>query len=135
MNLTIVSFLPLAVMVAAGIALIVAGVIGARRNSTWMVRGLAILAVLAGVAYLVILASALLLHRGPWTPLLVLVIVAVVAAAFILWVAALADCLLNEPNDGWGKLIWVLAIVFTFVIGAAIYHFGQRPRRLARTKE
>ncbi len=135
MNLTIVGFLPLAVMVAVGIALIIVGVIGARRSSTLIVRGLAILAALAGFAYLVILASALLLHREPWTPLLVLAIVAVVAAAFILWVAALADCLLNEPNDGWGKLIWVLAIVFTFVVGAAIYYFGQRPRRLARTKE
>jgi hypothetical protein len=29
-----------------------------------------------------------------------------------------------------GKLVWVLAIVLTFVIGAAIYHLGRRPRRI-----
>ena len=135
MNLSIFGFLPLAVMVALGIALIVVGVIGVRRASTWMVRGLAILAVVAGVAYLVILASALLLHREPWTSILTLLAVGIGLTAFIFWVGALADCLLNEPNDGWGKLVWVLAIVFTLVVGAAIYYFGQRPRRLARTLE
>jgi peptidoglycan/LPS O-acetylase OafA/YrhL len=53
-----------------------------------------------------------------------------VLAASFFWVSVLADCLLNEPNDGMGKLVWVLAIVLTFVIGAAIYHLGRRPRRI-----
>ena len=122
-------------MIAVGVVLIVLGVVWFRRASGWMLRSLAILATAVGVAYLTILAVAIGIHREPWTPLLVMVIVAVVLAAFIFWVSVLADCLLNEPNDGWGKLVWVLAIVLTFVIGAGIYYLGQRPRRLARMKE
>ena len=82
------------------------------------------------MAHLTILAVAIGIHREPWTPLLAMVIVAVVLAAFIFWVSVLADCLLNEPNDGMGKLVWVVAVVLTFVIGAAIYHPGRRPRRI-----
>jgi hypothetical protein len=135
MNLNIFGALALAVLVAAGVALIVLGIVGIRKADTWMLRGLGILAVGVGAAYFVILAVAIALHREPWTPMLTLLAVGAGIAALIFWVGALADCLLNEPNDGWGKLVWVLAIVFTFVIGAGIYYLGQRPRRLARAKE
>jgi lysylphosphatidylglycerol synthetase-like protein (DUF2156 family) len=127
---TLLKFLPLVTMLAVGIVLIVLGVVWFRRASGWMLRSLAALVSIVGVTYLTILAVAIGIHREPWTPLLVMVIVAVVLAAFIFWVSVLADCLLNEPNDGMGKLVWVLAIVLTFVIGAAIYHLGRRPRRI-----
>jgi len=133
--LSLLAFVPLVAMIAVGIVLIVLGVVWFRRASGWMLRSLAILATAVGVAYLTILAVAIGIHREPWTPLLVMVIVAVVLAAFIFWVSVLADCLLNESNDGMGKLVWVLAIVLTSVIGAGIYYLGQRPRRLARMKE
>lgn len=128
--MTLLKFLPLVTMLAVGIVLIVLGVVWFRRASGWMLRSLAALVSIVGVTYLTILAVAIGIHREPWTPLLVMVIVAVVLAAFIFWVSVLADCLLNEPNDGMGKLVWVLAIVLTFVIGAAIYHLGRRPRRI-----
>jgi len=127
---TLLGFLPLVTMIAVGIVLIVLGVVWFRRANGWMLRSLAALVSVVGVTYLTILAVAIGIHREPWTPLLVMVIVAAVLAAFIFWVSVLADCLLNEPNDGWGKLIWVLAIVLTFVIGAAIYYLGRRPRRI-----
>lgn len=133
--MAIVGVLVLGLMVAAGIALIVLGVLWGLKQRDWMVRAFAALAVVVGVAFLVTLGLALFTRSAPWTPLLVLAIVAVVAAAFIFWVAALADCLLNEPSDGWGKLVWVVAIVFTFVIGAAIYYLGRRPRRLQQRQE
>ncbi len=133
--MSLLAFVPLVAMIAVGIVLIVLGVVWFRRASGWMLRSLAILATAVGVAYLTILAVAIGIHREPWTPLLVMVIVAVVLAAFIFWVSVLADCLLNESNDGMGKLVWVLAIVLTSVIGAGIYYLGQRPRRLARMKE
>ena len=128
--MTLLGFLPLVTMIAVGIVLIVLGVVWFRRANGWMLRSLAALVSVVGVTYLTILAVAIGIHREPWTPLLVMVIVAAVLAAFIFWVSVLADCLLNEPNDGWGKLIWVLAIVLTFVIGAAIYYLGRRPRRI-----
>lgn len=133
--MSLLAFVPLVAMIAVGIVLIVLGVVWFRRATGWMLRSIAILATAVGVAYLTILAVAIGIHREPWTPLLVMVIVAVVLAAFIFWVSVLADCLLNEPSDGWGKLVWALVIVFTFVIGAGIYYLGQRPRRLTRMKE
>ncbi len=120
----------LAAWITAGIVLIVLGLKWYKGASNWMLRSLAILVAVVGAAYLIMLAVALGFGREPWNAMLVLLVVAVVIAAFIFWVSVLADCLLNEPSDGMGKLVWVLAIVLTFVIGAAIYHFGRRPRRL-----
>jgi len=127
---TILGVLVLTAMIAAGVVLIVLGVMGVRRARTWMVRSLTILVMLVGTTYLIMLGVAIGIQREPWSEMLVLFVVAVVLAGFIFWVSVLADCLLNEPSDGMGKLVWVLAIVLTFVIGAAIYHFGRRPRRL-----
>lgn len=117
-------------MVAAGVALVVVGVGWGSKKRSGMARALAALVVLVGVAFIITLGVALFTRSQPWTPMLVLAIVAAVLAAVIFWVSVLADCLLNEPNDGMGKLVWVLAIVLTFVIGAAIYHLGRRPRRI-----
>ena len=131
--MTLLGFLPLVALIAVGIVLIVLGVVWFRRAGGWMLRSLAVLVSVVGVTYLTILAVAVVIHSEPWTPWLAMAIVALVLAASIFWVSVLADCLLNEPNDGMGKLVWVLAIVLTFVIGAAIYYLGRRPRRLAET--
>lgn len=48
---------------------------------------------------------------------------------FVFWVWMLIDCLINEPSDGNDKLIWVLILIFTNLVGALIYFFVQRPRR------
>lgn len=47
------------------------------------------------------------------------------------WVWTLVDCLQNEPSENNEKLLWMLLIVFTEVIGAAIYFFVRRPQRIA----
>jgi hypothetical protein len=129
-NLNIFGILALVAMVSAGVGPILFGVWGFRRTTNRMLQILSVLAIVVGAVFLVMLAVAIGLHREPWTPMLVLVIVGVVVAAVVFWAGALADCLLNEPSDGMGKLVWVLAIVLTFVVGAAIYYLGQRPRRL-----
>jgi hypothetical protein len=132
---TLLGFLPLVAVVAVGIVPIVLGVMWFKRTRGYMLRSLSILVVVIGVVFLIIIAVAIVMHREPWTPILVLVSAGVLAAAFIFWVSVLADCLLNEPNDGWGKIVWVLAIILTFVIGAGIYHLGRRPRRLSQRNE
>ena len=48
----------------------------------------------------------------------------------ILWIWMLIDCITKEPSEGNDKLIWILVIVFTGVIGAAIYYFVRRPERI-----
>ena len=47
-----------------------------------------------------------------------------------LWAAMLVDCATREPNQGNDKLVWVIIIVFTSLIGAALYLFIRRPQRL-----
>ncbi|MCH7786725.1 MAG: PLDc_N domain-containing protein [Chloroflexi bacterium] len=42
----------------------------------------------------------------------------------------LVDCATREPNQGNDKLVWVIIIVFTSLIGAALYFFIRRPQRL-----
>ena len=46
------------------------------------------------------------------------------------WVWMLIDCTKNEPSEGNDKLIWVIIIVFTHLLGAAIYYFTRRPTRI-----
>lgn len=49
------------------------------------------------------------------------------------WIWMLVDCATKEPSQGNEKLIWVLIIVLTHWIGAAIYYFVRRPSRMAET--
>jgi ABC-type transport system involved in multi-copper enzyme maturation permease subunit len=135
LNINLFGILALAALIAVGVALIVLGAIGWKGRRDWLLRALAMLAIVVGLTHLIILAVAMGMRREPWDVMLALFAIGAGAAAFIFWAGALADCLLNEPNDGWGKLVWVLAIVFTFVFGAGIYYLGQRPRRVTREKE
>ena len=60
-----------------------------------------------------------------------LIVLACVALGFIFWIWMLVDCLTKEPDAGNTKVIWVLVIVFTHIIGAALYYFIRRPQRWA----
>ena len=46
------------------------------------------------------------------------------------WIWMIVDCAVNEPSKGSNKVVWVLIIVFTHVIGALIYFFARRPKRV-----
>jgi len=45
-----------------------------------------------------------------------------------LWIWMLIDCVKNEPS-GNDKIMWVIIIIFTGIIGAAMYLFIRRPKR------
>jgi hypothetical protein len=54
------------------------------------------------------------------------------AAGTVFWIAMLIDCAKNEPSTGSDKIVWIVVIVFTHVLGALVYYFvQQRPRRFA----
>jgi hypothetical protein len=53
---------------------------------------------------------------------------AVVGTAFWIWM--LVDCATKETTQGNEKLVWVLIILLTHWIGAAIYFFVRRPKRM-----
>ena len=48
--------------------------------------------------------------------------------SFVFWIWMLIDCLQREFADGTEKIVWVLVLIFTQVLGAIIYFFVGRPR-------
>lgn len=48
----------------------------------------------------------------------------------VFWLWMLVDCLSYEPSDGNDKILWVLVIVLTHVLGAVLYYFIRRPERI-----
>ena len=54
------------------------------------------------------------------------------ALATIFWVWMIIDCATKEPSEGNDKIIWILVIVFTHLIGALIYYFFRRPERIKK---
>ena len=54
-------------------------------------------------------------------------------AAFAFWLWMLIDVITRAPSENNTKLIWILVVVFTGVIGALIYMFVQRPKNPPKT--
>jgi peptidoglycan/LPS O-acetylase OafA/YrhL len=64
----------------------------------------------------------------------IMALVAVLAlASFAFWLWMLIDAITKMPSGGNTKLIWILVLVFTGVIGALIYYFVQRPKNPPKT--
>ena len=51
-------------------------------------------------------------------------------AGTVLWIWMIVDCATKEPSEGNDKIVWILIIVFTHVIGALIYLLVRRPTRI-----
>ena len=61
---------------------------------------------------------------------ILLVLLPVTLAGLAFWVWMLVDCATNEPSVGNDKLVWIIIIVFTQIIGALIYYFVRHCKRL-----
>jgi phospholipase D-like protein len=61
----------------------------------------------------------------------VLIIGAIVLAAFVFWIWMLVHAVTNKGLGDGEKIAWVLVILFTHFIGALIYFFVGRPRGAA----
>ncbi len=48
----------------------------------------------------------------------------------VFWIWMIIDCATKEPSEGNDKVIWILVILLTHVIGALIYFFARRPTRI-----
>ena len=62
--------------------------------------------------------------------LLFLIVLLVAVGGTIFWIWMLVDCVTKEPSTGNDKIIWVLVIVLTHLIEAAIYYIVRRPQRM-----
>jgi hypothetical protein len=60
-----------------------------------------------------------------------LLALAVGVLGVVFWIWMIIDCATNEPRESTDKVVWIIIIVFTYLIGAAIYYFVRRPRRIA----
>lgn len=66
-------------------------------------------------------------------PVLIFLIIGTVSLAMLaFWIWMLIDCIKHEPDEGNTKLVWVLVIIFTQLLGAIIYYFVQRRERLRK---
>jgi hypothetical protein len=67
---------------------------------------------------------------GGFELLLVLPFLVLGLLGTVFWIWMLIDCAMNEPSEGNDKLVWILVILFTHLLGALIYFFVRRPNRL-----
>jgi prolipoprotein diacylglyceryltransferase len=56
----------------------------------------------------------------------------ILIGTFSFWIWMIVDCVTNEPSTGNDKIAWIIVIVFTHIIGAAIYYFVRYRPRLAQ---
>ena len=61
---------------------------------------------------------------------LLVIVVGVLGTVFWIWM--IIDVATKEPSDSNDKTMWVLIVVLTGVIGAAIYYFVRRPERIKK---
>ena len=61
---------------------------------------------------------------------LILFVFVFVIGGTILWVWMIIDCATNEPSEGNEKIVWILVMVFTHLIGSLIYLLIRRPERI-----
>lgn len=60
-----------------------------------------------------------------WLPLISLL-------CLVFWIWMLIDCVRNELIQGNEKIMWVLIIIFTSIIGAVLYFIYSRPRQMRK---
>ncbi|MFH1737715.1 MAG: PLD nuclease N-terminal domain-containing protein [bacterium] len=65
-------------------------------------------------------------------PLLILPLLLFGVLAMAAWIWMLVECATKEP-PGYDKVVWTLIIIFTHVIGAVIYYYARRPKRIQET--
>jgi hypothetical protein len=59
--------------------------------------------------------------------------IGLLSVAFWIWI--LIDCAKNETDIGNTRLIWVIIIVLTYIVGAFLYYLIRRPKRLMELGE
>ena len=107
--------------------LVIGGALIYRRSDDKTVRAIVGAAIVGGLVLILTGVIGPVLDTQAVLPLILLEI-GLLGTFF--WAAMLVDCATREPNQGNDKLVWVIIIVFTSLIGAALYFFIRRPQRL-----
>jgi len=67
---------------------------------------------------------------GPFEILILLALLTLIVLPTIFWIWSIIDCATKEPSEGNDRLIWLLIIIFLNGLGALIYFFARRPKRI-----
>lgn len=67
---------------------------------------------------------------GVFEALVVLAFFGLGEVGTIFWVWMPVDCATKEPSTGTEKIVWVVIIALTHLLGAALYFLVRRPQRL-----
>jgi hypothetical protein len=62
-----------------------------------------------------------------------LMILLVALAGTVFWIWMIVDCATKDRDPD--RLVWTIIIVFTHILGAALYFFFRRPVRMARVDQ
>lgn len=65
----------------------------------------------------------------------VLIILALAVLIFIFWISMLVDCIKRKFKEDSDKIIWIIVIIFTGVIGASIYYFIVKTKDKKKNKK
>ena len=67
---------------------------------------------------------------GVFEVLFILIFLGVGVLGTAFWIWMIVDCATREPSEGNDKIVWILIILLTHLIGALIYFFARRPSRI-----
>ena len=59
---------------------------------------------------------------------LVFGILSLLGTAFWIWM--IVECATKEPDKGNDKIVWILILIFTHLLGAILYFAIRRPERI-----
>jgi hypothetical protein len=62
--------------------------------------------------------------------IIAVVMVLLAIPAFAFWIWMLVDCATKESEQGSTKIVWIIIIAVTGVVGAGVYWFMRRPQRI-----
>ena len=118
-----------AVLLALSMTLATGGVIGYRKSKATVERVFVTVGIAGGAIILItlLLGGFEVLPESAVMPLL---LSELGLLGMLFWVWMLVDCAVNESSTGNDKLVWVIIVLFTHVLGAGLYLFIRRPRRL-----
>ena len=115
-----------AVLVTLATTLVAGGAIAYRKSKQRVERVFTTVGIVGGATILTTIALGAF-ELLPESALLPLLYFELGLLAMVFWVWMLVDCAINESSTGNDKLVWVIIVIFTHVLGDL---FIRRPRRL-----
>jgi uncharacterized membrane protein len=127
--MTFLGVLVFSIMPVASTGLVATGVVVLRKRTHWFIRAAGVICSLLGLSCLASVTIGFVYEVNPIPALLIQLGIAFGLTAFLFWVAMLVDCAVGETNES-QRLLWVLIIILTNLVGALVYLLVRRPMRL-----